>query len=605
MATRQVALISAFALLLGVFLARLPVTIAAMSAADDWPAAMTEVRRLIADRYVEPVDEDKLIQDGIHGMTESLNDPYTEFVPPADREAFEKDLTGQFVGIGATINTRDQWLSIVYPLEDSPALRAGLRPGDLVKTIDGQTTFEKSPDDCIARIKGPAGTPVTLQIERQENGETRTIEVTLKRAEINSRSAKGYRFDIERARWDHVIDPERAIAYVRLTQFTPGTAQQLKAAIRAAAPKNAPTSQPRGLILDLRDNPGGLLDEAIDVVSLFLDQGIIVSTKGRGARQEFTRAKAGAPFRDLPIVVLVNDSSASASEVVAGALADNNRALIVGTRSFGKGIVQRVEPLRTLPGAQLKLTEQRYYLPSGRLLHRSDDSKVWGVDPSPGFYAPLTDEQRLATLKARRAMETIRPAGAPAEGGYTFETQPSAPIYGPNARWTDPHWLREELGERQLALALDALQQRLRGTDWPAPAADAPTPSQQASVMASTEIMRLERARERFLREASRFERRIIALQDGDLAAANAKRPTPPSDLWPDSINVTGGKLTVTDKEGHAVATLDITGPDLERWLLDADVKPDFAAPPASPARTAAPPTTDKPPPHQDAPKRP
>lgn len=583
MATRQVVLISTFTLLLGVFLARLPATLAAISGEEDWPAAMAEVRQLITDRYVEPVDENQLIRDGIRGMTDSLNDPYTEFVPPADREDFEKDLTGQFVGIGAAINTRDGWLYIVHPLEDSPALRAGLRPGDVVKTIDGETTFQKTPDECVARIKGEPGTPVTLQIERQVDGKPQLVEVSLRRGEIAPVAAKGYRFDAANGVWDFRLDPERALAYVRLTQFTPGAAQQLKTAIRSATSKGDGPEQPRGLILDLRDNPGGLLDEAVGVVRLFLDSGVIVSTRGRSDRAEVTRARGDAPFATLPLVVIVNENSASASEVVAGALADNKRALVVGARSFGKGVVQRIEPVRSLPGAQLKLTEQHYYLPSGRLLHRTDDAKTWGVDPSPGFFLPLNDEQRLAALKVRRAMDLIRPPDAPVDAGLTPDIAPSAPLYGDHARWTDADWIERDLNDRQLAAALRAMQHHFRHHAWPEPAGDAPSPDGVHSGVAAGEILRLDRARERLLREAARIERRLIALEGGDLAHSEANRP---KDLWPDSLDLGGGKITVTDKQGRVISLLDITGPDLERWLLDADVRPAPDSP--SPARDAA-----------------
>ncbi|MGD9689923.1 MAG: S41 family peptidase [Phycisphaerales bacterium] len=575
---------AAFFLVLGVFLARLPQTIVATrtwvaamggyantSDADvNWRAAFEDVVEIVRREYVEPVSDEQLYKGAIAGLTESLNDPYTEFIAPSDRGAFEKDLTGQFVGIGASVNVRNGWLTIAYPLEQSPAYRAGLRPGDQVRAIDGTSTEGKSADDCVKILVGQPGTKVRLTIVREETPEP--FDVTITRAPIAARAVKGFRYDSLKEEWDYRIDATSGIAYVRIDQFTPGVADEFRNALAASGV----TRDCRGLIIDLRDNPGGLMDQAIEIVDTFLNSGTIVSTKGRDAGGEIFSARRGA-VGDLPVAILLNQGSASASEIVAGALADNGRATVVGTRSYGKGLVQRVEPLAHVPGAQLKITEQHYYLPSGRMIHRTDDAPVWGVDPSPGFYVALTDEQQRRVWEVKRAMETIRPPVITADDRLIPAAPPAAEraladlITGDEARWSDPGWIATSLADPQLAAAVKAVQLRVADGKWTP--TGSPEPDLKQSI-ASAELLRLERERERAGRFLDRLDERIAAVAGGKVPPRNA----PPADLWPDATDLTGGRLEVFDKNGKLIARLDITGPDVERWLFDADVRASDAA---------------------------
>lgn len=584
-------LICLVCVLSGVLLARLPSTIAAIqaqfvqpAAAVNWRDALRESHELILDRYVSNPDPDVLLRGALKGMTDALDDPYTEFIPPTERETFEKDITGRFVGIGASVGVQDGWLTIAYPLEGSPAYKAGILAGDRIIKIGEASTKGFTLDDGVKHLMGEPGTKVELTVLRgrgEQAGRAEEVKLEITRGQIAARSTHGFRWLSEAGRsgdWDYAMDPVRRIVYLRLAQFTPSLAGEVKEALKGL---NA-----QGLILDLRDNPGGVLDQAVAVSDLFLARGTIVSTRGRGDDEQVYTARPGSPLELLPLAVLVNQSSASASEIVAGSLQDNGRAIVVGVRTFGKGLVQRVEPLRTVPGAQLKLTEQHYYLPSGRLIQRTDDSKTWGVDPSPGFYVPLSDEQQVALARVRRDMETIRPHTA--EARWAKNQEPKSPLYGSDAGWSDPAWLRDRLGDAQLAAALGALQQHMdakQGDEAPWPPTGGAVP-EQVKRIGSAELLQLGRVRERVLRQLARIERRMDAIDSGQDTQAEAQRPV---SFWDDEIEVTGGRVEVYDKAGKRVALLDVTGPDLERWLLDAQVRPHPTGEAAKPADAGQP----------------
>lgn len=506
-----------------------------------------EVKALIDRGYVgELTQEDqRRMQDGaIAGMLEALGDPFTLYVPGDFSADFQKDLTGEYVGIGASVNVQDGWLTIVSPLEDSPAYRAGIMAEDRVVEIEGESTQGLSADECVDKLMGVAGTTVTFVIERQG---VRLPPISLVREHIKTRSVKGFhRSPANPESWEFMIDPARGIAYLRLTQFTPQCALEVADALQAAG---AWSGGVKGLVLDLRNNPGGLLDDAVAIADLFLKDGRIVSTEGRGGPSRIEDAEAPGTLPEFPVAVLLNGSSASASEVLAGALADNGRAIIVGSRSFGKGSVQSVIPLvRGGEGSQLKITEQYYYLPSGRLLHRKPDSVVWGVDPTPGFHIPTTPEQELAMFLARRDQEIIR-AGATAAD---------------HENWSDPEWIVSKLQDEQLAGAIRAMQGRIDSGEWVKTGQDLESGSQ----IAFGEIRDLERTQEAHAREIERLQKRIDAL-----SAAAAGIDLAPPDYWADDVDLTGGTLDVFDKEGKKVASLRITGNSLERWLMSADVE--------------------------------
>jgi carboxyl-terminal processing protease len=501
---------------------------------------LIDVRQILTQRYVEPVDQATMREGAIRGMVEALDDPYTVYVPAAEKRSFNKDLTGEYVGIGAQVNQQEGWLTIVSPLEDSPAFRAGLMPDDRIVEIEGVSTHNVPINECIDRLLGEPGTKVTFVVERK--GERFTVEIT--RDRIKTRSVKGvHRSATDQNAWEYMIDPASGIAYVRLVQFTPGCAAELAAALKGAG---AEAGKVKGLVLDLRFNPGGLLDEAEKIADLFLREGVIVSTRGRVYPEVVRKATDEGTLPDFPVAVLLNGQSASASEVLAGALTENNRAIAVGTRSFGKGSVQSV--LELPAGSELKVTEQGYYLPSGRSISRKDDSPQWGVDPSEGFYVPMTDEQIIEMLDARRRQELLN-AG---EGG-------GAP--GPD--WNDAGAVLAYLKDPQLEAAVRALQARVDTGEWK------PTGGSNVAITAAAgELTRLAAYRDRLLRDLARTQRRADAIERGNPQATPESR-----DLWDDAVDVRGGVVEVRDKDGEVIATLDITGPNLERWLMDADVK--------------------------------
>lgn len=309
-------------------------------------------------------------------------DEFSAVIWPDEMERFMRSTTGRFQGVGIQISLDESLnLEVVTPLEGTPAQRAGIRRGDLITKVDGESTLGISLIQAVDRITGDAGTPVTLTIERAS--EEKPFDVTLTRAEIPIYSVKGWvRNGPHEDDWDWFIDESNGVGYVRLTQFTESTTRDFDRAIREMQREGM-----RGLILDMRFNPGGLLSQAVSIANRFVDGGLIVSQHdGAGLRVDSQSARRGqATLADVPVVVLINDGSASASEIVAGALQDYAErgeidAVIVGQRSFGKGSVQNIYDLGAAQ-ALFKLTEHYYRLPNGRLIHRRDGDEDWGVEP--------------------------------------------------------------------------------------------------------------------------------------------------------------------------------------------------------------------------------
>ena len=310
----------------------------------------TEVLRQIEDNYVEPEDPQKLIYGAIKGMVQSL-DPHSSFMTKEEHQELLIETKGSFSGVGIEISMRDNVLTVVSPIEGTPAYEAGIMAGDKIIKIDEKSTRDMTLTDAVKNIRGKKGTTVKLTIIRED--QEKPLEFNIIRDVIPLRSVRAL-----------LLTPE--IAYLRISNFQSKTARDLTEALKKME-KDRPL---KGLILDLRNNPGGLLSQAIDVSDLFLDSGIIVSTKGRNASQDMqVSAKKNDTERKYPIVVLVNGGSASASEIVAGALQDNKRALILGTKTFGKGSVQTILPLSD--GSGLRLTTARYYTPSGKSIQAS------------------------------------------------------------------------------------------------------------------------------------------------------------------------------------------------------------------------------------------
>lgn len=539
--------------------------------ADDYAFfdELIDVKHLISQRFVDPPDDKALREGAIKGMVEALNDPYTVYVPSAAKESFNKDLTGEYVGIGATVSAIDGWLTVVSPMEESPAFRAGLMAEDRIVEIDGKPTQALTLDACVDLLVGKPGTDVRLVIERQGA----RSDVVVRRQRIKTRSVKGFHRSAEDPNtWDYLVDPARGIAYVRLVQFTPKSANEV---LQALASLGAPEGRLKGLVLDLRFNPGGLLNEAEAIADLFLEEGVIVSTRGRAYPESVARARKPGTLPPFPIAVLVNGQSASASEVLAGALVENDRAIAVGERTFGKGSVQVVLEVPGGQGAELKITEQGYFLPTGRSISRKDTSAVWGVDPTEGFYVPLTDEELIAMIEVRRREEILR-AGREGSSTPGVATPADAPA-APPENWSDPEWILTALKDKQLAAAVRAVQGKVDTGEWRATGQK----GIDSGTIAVAELAQTRTYRERLLRELTRADRRIDALE---VAAPQGPDVLAAKDLWPDELDLRGGTIQVRDKAGAVVADLEVTGRDIERWLMDADVRKRAATDPAVPA---------------------
>ena len=313
----------------------------------------SDVIEIVEKNYVDPVDSKKLIENAIQGMVSSL-DPHSALLTPDAFKELQIDTQGEFTGIGIHVTMRDNLVTVIAPIEGTPAYRAGIKAGDKIVKVDGDPTEDLR--DAVKRMRGPKGTEVIITVLREET--PNPIEFKIIRDVIPIHSVKAM-----------MLNP--GYGYIWVTNFRDNTTEDLLEALSKLEKKSKPL---KGLILDLRDNPGGILSQAIQVTDLFLKDGEILSIKGRLKKHTkvFYAHKNKVP-RDYPIVVLINAGSASASEIVAGALQDQKRALILGTTSFGKGSVQTVESLRD--GYGLKFTIARYYTPSGRSIQAK------GVEP--------------------------------------------------------------------------------------------------------------------------------------------------------------------------------------------------------------------------------
>jgi carboxyl-terminal processing protease len=313
----------------------------------------SDVIELVEKNYVDEVEPKTLIENAIQGMVSSL-DPHSSLLTPEGYKELQIDTHGEFTGIGIHVTMRNNLVTVISPIEGTPAYRAGIKAGDKIVKVDGTPTEDLR--DAVKRMRGPKGTEVKITVIREN--EPKPLDFSLIRDVIPIHSVKATQL-------------QPGYGYVWVTHFRENTYDDLVTALNKLESKNKPM---KGLVLDLRDNPGGVLDQAIRISDLFLDDGIIMTSKGRHKRHNRTYSANGAgKSRDYPMVVLINGGSASASEIVAGALQDQKRALIIGTTSFGKGSVQAIENLRD--GYALKYTIARYYTPSGRSIQAK------GVEP--------------------------------------------------------------------------------------------------------------------------------------------------------------------------------------------------------------------------------
>lgn len=334
----------------------------------------SEVLAFIQSDYVTEVDKGEVIEAGIDGMLTSL-DPHSGYLNPDDYRDIQVDTSGEYGGLGIEIIPEDGFIKVVAPIDDTPASRAGLKSGDLLTAINGAPILGRSVNDAVKDMRGPIGTDITITVLRANED---PFDVTLTREIIRPKSVRSEMKDGN-------------IGYIRLSAFNERTTLLLEEALADIATESG--GRPEGLVLDLRNNPGGLLDQAVSVSDMFLSGGEVVSTFGRHASNDRRyNAGPGEVFKGVPIVVIINRGSASAAEIVAGALQDRARARVLGTTSFGKGSVQSVMPLGADRGA-LRLTTARYYTPSGRSIQGT------GIEPDIEVAQERVTEEELERIR--------------------------------------------------------------------------------------------------------------------------------------------------------------------------------------------------------------
>lgn len=353
----------------------------------------TEVMERIKADYVEPMDDRALLDSAIRGMVADL-DAHSQYLDAAEYQDIRVSTTGSYSGIGVEVSSTDKEIVVVAPIDGTPAFRAGIIAGDKIVTIDDASVRKDGLEETIGRLRGRAGTRVNLSVLRGPVPEL--LVFNLRREYIQVASVR-----------HDTLAPQ--LGYVRISQFSENTAAELASSIDTLTDEYAATGgELRGLVLDLRNNPGGILDAAVDVSDLFLTDGVIVSADGRTEDARFVReAGRGDVLDGAPIVVLVNKGSASASEIVAGALQDHHRALVVGVPTFGKGLVQTVMPLSR--GRAIKLTTSRYFTPSGDSIHDTGiqpDITIEGDNRYPGR-ALSTGLDRESDLQLAGAIELL------------------------------------------------------------------------------------------------------------------------------------------------------------------------------------------------------
>jgi carboxyl-terminal processing protease len=364
---------------------------------------LADVLERVKHDYVNPVDDHQLLQAAIRGMVSSL-DPYSAYLDGDEYDEVKISSSGQYSGVGIEVSMEDDQVVVVSPFEGSPAAEAGIRPGDVIASIDGIAVNTTTLADTIGRMRGKEGTSVKIGILRA--GSTEALQFTLKRSRVELHSVRAEML-------------ESGMGYARISQFSETTGDDLEAALKDLRKRNA--GPLKGLVLDLRNNPGGVLEAAVAVSDTFLDSGVIVTAKGRTPESKFEMdATPGDALNGAPIVVLINGGSASAAEIVAGALKDNHRAKLMGRTSFGKGSVQTVIPLTG--DRAIKLTTSLYYTPSGiSINHRgiAPDIELERDPKPPSVPVPADAPLMQRDPEVRRAVQELKVPTAGGSGSVT------------------------------------------------------------------------------------------------------------------------------------------------------------------------------------------
>ncbi|HLD35182.1 MAG TPA: S41 family peptidase [Planctomycetota bacterium] len=367
------------------------------------------IYQLIKDNFFKEPNKDQVFESAIKGMVSGL-DPYSQYMDADEYNDFVSTTKGEYGGIGVEITVEDGIVTVIAPFEDTPAFRAGLLPGDKILEINGETTEGLSVSDCSKKVRGKPGTTVTLKILHKDADAT--VDITLVREIINMKSIK----DVK------IVDRPARIGYLRVTAFQEDTADLFDEAL-----KNLQGKQMKSLIIDLRFNGGGLMDAALKMANRFIPSGILISLKGKTINEEIKADSGDKAITATPIVILVNGSSASASEILAGSLKDYHRATLIGSHTYGKGSVQSIFTIRdakkNVTGA-VKLTTARYYTPSGRCLERDKGVKDFGLEPDILVEMSPQEEAKLLKTRLNPASKAADPtderAGDPDEDTADF-----------------------------------------------------------------------------------------------------------------------------------------------------------------------------------------
>ena len=356
----------------------------------------------VQQNYVRPVNRRELMESALRGMLGDL-DQHSPYINTTQWKAFKRQIEGKFGGLGMNVEIDEdsKRLKVVAPMVGTPAYQGGVMAGDIVMEVDGTSTEGLTLDKAIELLQGQPGTPIRLQVLHEASEKAETL--TLTRAIIEVPSVMG---DKRKANdeWDFMLDPARKIGYIRITNFIQNTVDEIKAALKELEAQGM-----KGLVVDLRDDPGGLLSAAVEISDLFVEAGKIVSTRGRNTPEKTYEARKDGTYTGFPMVVMVNHNSASASEILAACLQDHDRALVVGERSFGKGSVQNILDLED-GDSVLKLTVATYWRPSGKNIHKfknAKDSDEWGVSPSPGLEVKLGPQEYADWFLARRERDFV------------------------------------------------------------------------------------------------------------------------------------------------------------------------------------------------------